>query len=67
VLIQISESKRNPKRQKSLRRQVNGKLNDVNSIDENKCNVISVEPLFKNYKKTILLLIDRRLRSCTCF
>jgi hypothetical protein len=28
---------------------------------------INVEPLFKNYKKTMHLLIDRRLRSCTCF
>jgi hypothetical protein len=26
---------------------------------------ITVEPLFKNYKKTIHLFIDRRLRSCT--
>jgi hypothetical protein len=30
-------------------------------------NNITVEPLFKNYKKTIYLFIDRRLRSCTCF
>jgi hypothetical protein len=25
------------------------------------------KPLFKYYKKTIHLFIDRRLRSCACF
>jgi hypothetical protein len=28
---------------------------------------ITVETLFENYKKTVHLLIDRRLRSFTCF
>jgi hypothetical protein len=28
---------------------------------------VTVEPLFKIYKKTVHLFIDRRLRSCTCF
>jgi hypothetical protein len=45
---------------------MNGKCNDISSADKNKQN-IPVEPLFKNYKKTINLYIDRRLRSCTCF
>jgi hypothetical protein len=27
----------------------------------------TVEPLFKIYKKTVHLFIDRRLGSCTCF
>jgi hypothetical protein len=36
------------------------------STDENKQN-ITVQPLFKNYKRTIHLFINRRLRSYTCF
>jgi hypothetical protein len=32
-------------------------------IDKNN----AVEPLFKNYERTIHLFLDRRLRSCTCF
>jgi hypothetical protein len=45
--------------------QINGEFNDVGSADENK--KITVEPLFKNYQKTVHLFIDRRLGSCTCF
>jgi hypothetical protein len=52
---------------KKLRTQVNGNFDNMNSADENKYKNISVEPLFKNYKKTLHLFIDRRLRSCTCF
>jgi hypothetical protein len=47
--------------------QIDGKFNDISSADENKYKNITVEPLFKNYKKTVHLFIDRRLRSCTCF
>jgi hypothetical protein len=53
VIIQISEAKCSPERQKNLRTQINGKFNDINSADENKKN-ITVEPLFKNYKKAII-------------
>jgi hypothetical protein len=53
-------------RDKKLRTQTNGKFNDINSADENKTN-ITIQPLFKNYKNTIHLFIDRRLRSCTSF
>jgi hypothetical protein len=28
---------------------------------------IALEHLFTNYKKTVHLFMDRRLRSCTCF
>jgi hypothetical protein len=49
------------------RTQINVKCNDINSADENKYKNITVDPLFKNYKKTIHLFIDRRLRSCACF
>jgi hypothetical protein len=54
------------KDKKKLRTWVNRKFIDIGSADENKKN-ITVEPLFKNYKKTIHLFIDGRLRSCTCF
>jgi hypothetical protein len=40
---------------------------DISIADENKLQNITVEPLFKNYKKTIHLFIDRSLGSCTCF
>lgn len=50
---------------KKLRTQINGKFSDINSADENKKN-IAVESLFKNYKKTIHLFIDRGLRSYIC-
>jgi hypothetical protein len=64
VIIQISEAKGSPKRQK-LRMQMNGKFNDA---DENKYQKnITVEPLLNNYKKTMHLFIDRRLRNCICF
>jgi hypothetical protein len=36
VIIQISEVKGSPKRQKNLRTQINGKLNNTGSADENK-------------------------------
>jgi hypothetical protein len=49
---------------KKFRTQIIGKLNDIGCADENK---ITAEAIFKNYKKTIHLFIDRRLRSCTCF
>jgi hypothetical protein len=52
---------------KMFRTQINGKFNDICTADENKYKYITVEPLFKNYKKAIHLFIDRRLRSCTCF
>jgi hypothetical protein len=32
-----------------------------------KIDNIIIEPLFKNYKKTRYLFIDRRLGSYTCF
>jgi hypothetical protein len=51
------------KHKNKLITQINGKFSDVRSDDEN----MTVQPLFKNYKKTIHLFIDRRLRSCTCF
>jgi hypothetical protein len=64
--IQISEAKRcPPPKKKKLRTQINGKFNDISSAYENK--KISVEHLFKNYKKTVHSFIDRRLRNCTCF
>jgi hypothetical protein len=52
-------------KEKKLGTQINGKFNDVSSSDENK--KITIEPLFKNYKKATHLFIDRRLRSYTCF
>jgi hypothetical protein len=52
---------------KNLRTQINGKFNGISSADANKYRNIAVEPLYKNYRKTIHLFIDRRLRSCTCF
>jgi hypothetical protein len=36
VIIQISEAKDSPKRQKKLRTQINGKCNDIGSGDGNK-------------------------------
>jgi hypothetical protein len=51
---------------KKIRTQKNGKFNDIGSTDGNKQKNIAVEPLFKNYKKTIHLFINRKLRSCTC-
>jgi hypothetical protein len=66
-VIRISEAKGSLKRQKKkLKTQINGKFNDISSAYKNKQN-ITVQPLFKNYKKSIYLFIDRRLRSCTCF
>jgi hypothetical protein len=47
--------------------QIDGKFNDISSADLNKYKNISVEHLFKSYKQTIHLFIDRRLRSGTCF
>jgi hypothetical protein len=52
---------------KKLRAQIIGKFNDISSADENKYKNITVEPLFKNFKKTVLLFINKRLRSCTCY
>jgi hypothetical protein len=52
---------------KKLRSQINGKFNDMSSADESIYQNITVEPLFKNYEKTIHLFFDRRLRSCTWF
>jgi hypothetical protein len=52
---------------KDNKTQINGKCNDVGSADENKLKNITVDPLFKCYRKAIYLFIDRRLRSCTCF
>jgi hypothetical protein len=52
----LSEVKRSPKRKKQLRTQINGKINDISSVDKNKN--ITVEPLFKNYKKKIHLFSD---------
>jgi hypothetical protein len=40
---------------KNLRTQISGKFNDMNSADDSKKN-IAIEPLFKNYKKTIILI-----------
>jgi hypothetical protein len=34
-------------------KKLNGNFNDINSADENNEKNITVEPLFKNYKKTI--------------
>jgi hypothetical protein len=50
-----------------LRTQTNGKCNDVNSSDKNKFKQIALEPLFKNYTKTIYSFIGGRLRSCVVF
>jgi hypothetical protein len=36
VIIQISEAKGSPKRQKKLGTQINGKFNDISSADKNK-------------------------------
>jgi hypothetical protein len=67
-VIRIGEAKSCPKGQKEkLRTQSNGKFNDVSIADENKEQNITVEPLFKNYKKKMHLFFDRRLRGCTCF
>jgi hypothetical protein len=52
---------------KQIRTEVNGKSDDISSADKNKYKNITVEPLFNNYKKTIHLFIDGRLRICTCF
>jgi hypothetical protein len=65
VIIEISEAKDSPKRQKTLRTQINGKFND--KVVMMKIKKIAVEALFKNYKKAIYLFIDRSLRSYTCF
>jgi hypothetical protein len=46
---------------KRFKTQINGKLNDISSADENKYQNITVQPLFKYYKKTVHLFIDRRL------
>jgi hypothetical protein len=63
AIMRISETKDSPKK---LRTQVNGKFNDINSADENKKD-ITVNLYLKTIKKTVHLLIDRRLRSCTYF
>jgi hypothetical protein len=36
MIIQISETKYSPKRQKNLETQINRKFNDIGSADENK-------------------------------
>jgi hypothetical protein len=35
-VIRISEAKGSPKRQKKIRTQINGKCNNISSVDENK-------------------------------
>jgi hypothetical protein len=40
-------------------------INDIYSVDENKQRNVTLEPVFKNYKKTIHLFIDSRRRSYT--
>jgi hypothetical protein len=47
--------------------QVNGKYNDISSADGNKLTEITVEPLFKNYKRQYIYLSVEDLRSSTCF
>jgi hypothetical protein len=37
---------------KKLRKQINGKFNNIGSVDENKLENITVELLFNIYKKT---------------
>jgi hypothetical protein len=37
---------------KRLRKQINGKFNNIGGADGNKYKNITVEPLFKDYKKT---------------
>jgi hypothetical protein len=54
-------------KKKKLRPQINGKYNDINNADENKYKKITVEPLFKNSRKTIHIFINRRLRNCNEF
>jgi hypothetical protein len=54
------------KNEKKLRKEINGKFNDISIAEEIHKN-ITVEPLFKIYKKKIYLFIDRRLRRCACF
>jgi hypothetical protein len=39
------------KDKKKLRKQMSGKFNNIGSADENKYKNITVEPLFKDYKR----------------
>jgi hypothetical protein len=49
------------KDKKILTTQINVKVNDISSADENKQKKdVSVQPLFKNYIQTVHLFIHRR-------
>jgi hypothetical protein len=52
------------KEKNGLRTKINGRFSDIMLM---KKKYITVKPLFRNYKKTIHLFIDRRLGSFTCF
>jgi hypothetical protein len=55
------------KDKKKLGTKTSKKFNDVSSADGNKYKIITVDPSFNNSKQAVHLIIDRRLRSCTCF